>query len=180
MGFRDGVAMPLSYRLLGVVILVVGLTGCGARFLPREFATARDAFERYAEPMQTRIFAAPAAEVYRAAELATRQAGLTLEYGEEAAGVILASRTPQGRRGTAYFYRIAVRASAPTHTEVTLVTKIQQGCTYDVVQAPTTQSDMYCRWIATDLRWGDTPVAAGQMREFLNRVENNLLSAGVR
>src|SRR5512139_4012520 len=131
MGFRDALAISLSYRLLGVVILAAGLTGCGTIYLPREFATARAAFERYGEPMQTRTFVAPAADVYRAAELATRQAGLTLEYGEEAAGVIVASRTPQGRRGTAFFYRIAVRASAPTHTEVSIVTKIQQGCTYD-------------------------------------------------
>jgi hypothetical protein len=97
----------------------------------------RDAYERT-------IVHAPYASAYRAAQVGVTEAGLQLVSSDQHRGVILATAfQPNVRAGRAsipgdrrYFYAILAREKGPKRTELTIMVKAQQTCSYQNPAGP--------------------------------------------
>lgn len=97
----------------------------------------RDAYERT-------IVHAPYASAYRAAQVGATEAGLQLVSSDQHRGVILATAfQSNARAGRAsipgdrrYFYAILAREKGPKRTELTIMVKAQQTCSYQNPAGP--------------------------------------------
>ncbi len=194
---ESATAARRGHTWLGVVLSLAFLTGGCATTLPEHWSNAKEAYpgtQAMVPPadkpgaFEGATFSTAFEDTYRAASVSASQAMFDVTDEDKSAGYILAEQVPQGKPGLHYYYAIKIDELGAKKSRVTIMSKVQIQCvTFNAatdiatlgllpaVQHGTGETDEKCRE-NSEVHWGGD---AGQIKQFMSFVRNNLIAAGV-